>query len=350
MRRSICTGRPFGKVAEPDSDPLAPFAKRTRGRIVVVDAGRRFAGYRENLGRREIGDAEQEPERVDELAPTEAARPFRVGPGRRRRAEHRALGLLHRLAGEQVLERIGHLQDDMLDPADAGDELAGLFHPRPEIPAIGDDDLAARLFGERHQRPGIGGARGQRLLDEDMAALRQRGLGMLEMEDVRRGDDDAVHRYRIEHLAIVLEAKGDAEGLLHLGELGLAQAVHRHDLAIGRAPCSTGMWLTTAHQPAPMTPIRALPFIRSLPSPRGSNDARSAMEISIALQAASGSRAVKAAITSWFAKDRFKTTGVSEAMRRYSVPTTSKGMGDAKEKPVAARFHDRPVELRSETR
>ena len=59
------------------------------------------------------------PSAMHELAPAEAAGALRVGPGRGRRAEHRAFGLLHRLAGEEVVERVRHLQHDVLDPADA---------------------------------------------------------------------------------------------------------------------------------------------------------------------------------------------------------------------------------------
>ena len=77
---------------------------------------------------------------------------LRVGPGRGRRAEHRALRLLHRLAGEEIVERIRHLQDDVLDPPDALRQPPRLVGPGLEVPAIGNDDLAAR-FASR-ARPG----------------------------------------------------------------------------------------------------------------------------------------------------------------------------------------------------
>ncbi len=88
---------------------------------------------REDLLRRQIGEAEEKSERMDELAPAEAAGALRIGPGRGRRAEHGALGLLHRLAGEEVVESIGHLQDDMLDRADAAHQTAGIGQPGPKF-------------------------------------------------------------------------------------------------------------------------------------------------------------------------------------------------------------------------
>ena len=276
MRRSICTGRPFGKVAEPDSDPLAPFAKTDSGRVVVVDAGRRFAGDREHLARRQIGDAEEEPERVDELAPAEPAGALRVGPGRGRRAEHRALGLLHRLAGEEVLERVRHLQDDVLDPADAGGEAAGLFHPWPEIPAIGDDDLAPRLLRRAQPAPG------RRRRSWSAASRRGRGSPSPTLPRHARNGGRAARRRRRRPSA---PSPASRDSPRSRGRCRRSSAPRRARPCPAGSPrrsrnrrsaLSTGMWLTTAHQPAPMTPIRALPFIRSLPSPRRRNDARSA--------------------------------------------------------------------------
>ena len=119
MRRSICTGLPFGKVAAPESDARRASGEAHRRRVVIVDAGRRLAGQGEHRARLEIGDAEQEAERVNELAPAEAAGALRIGPGRGWRPEQRALRLLHRLPGEEIVERVRHLENDVLDPPDA---------------------------------------------------------------------------------------------------------------------------------------------------------------------------------------------------------------------------------------
>ena len=67
-----------------------------------------------------------------------------------------------------------------------------------------------------------------------MAALFERRAGVLEVGDMGRGDDDAVHRHGVEHLAEILESLGNGESTLHLSEFRLAEPIDRDDLAIGQ--------------------------------------------------------------------------------------------------------------------
>ena len=160
------------------------------------------------------------PKRMHELTPAIASRPPGIGPGRRRRTEHLPFGFLHRLTGEEVLERGGHLQHDMLDAADpsVGDQRPRLVGPVLEVPAIGNDHLFARGVGSGHQVSGVGGCGGQRLFHQQMAAFGQRSHSVLVVQHVRRRDDHAVHRDLIQHGAIVLESGGNFEFALQLGE------------------------------------------------------------------------------------------------------------------------------------
>ena len=64
-----------------------------RGGIVVIDAGGRGHGERKHRLRLQVGDAEQQAERMHKLAPAIAAGTRRIGPGRGWRAKHVLRGL-----------------------------------------------------------------------------------------------------------------------------------------------------------------------------------------------------------------------------------------------------------------
>src|SRR6185437_15465166 len=201
-------------------------------RVVVVDIRPRLAGESEHFARLEVDDAKEEAERVNELAPAETAGALRIGPGRGGRPEHRAFSLLHRLAREEVVERVRHLKDDVLDAPDTPGKAPRPGDPGLEVPAIGDDDFAPSLGGEPDESARVASFGGHRLLDQHVTAVAKRRARVLEMKDVRRGDDDAVHLDAREHLAVVLEAMSDSEGALNLGELARAKPVDRDDFAV----------------------------------------------------------------------------------------------------------------------
>ena len=87
--------------------------------------------------------------------------------------------------------------------------------------------------GEPNEFARVRRGRRHRLLDQHVAAARERRARMLEMKNMGRGDHDAVHFDAGQHLAIVLEAALDAEGALDLGKLARAEPVDGDDLAIG---------------------------------------------------------------------------------------------------------------------
>src|SRR5260221_6639067 len=159
-----------------------------------------------------------------------------------------------------------------------------------------------------------------------MAALGQHSAGMLEMERMRRSDDDAIHRHRVQHLAIVLEPRGDAEGLLDAVKFLRAQPVDRHDLAVGQRLQHRDV--VDDRPPPRADDANARLGAHSGPRPdlpMASSVARWTFRIcaTIAFSEASGSRAASAAtIFSWSAWDCFRTPGVSDAIRRYSMPRT----------------------------
>ena len=145
-----------------------------------------------------------------------------------------SLGLLHGVAGEEVFQRGGHLQHNVLDAADPSirDQGPRLVGPVLEVPAVGDDHLFARGVRSGHQVSGIGGCGRQRLFHQQVAAFRQCSDSVLVMQHVRRRDHHAVHRDLVQHGAIILEAERDLEFALQLGEFRRPEAIDRDDLAI----------------------------------------------------------------------------------------------------------------------
>src|SRR6202020_87760 len=121
---------------------------------------------------------------------------------------------------EKVVERIGHLKYDMLDPTDPGGQSPCLFGPGLEIPTIRDDDFPVRRRSAGDKLPCILRVGRQRLLDKNMTAFGQRGGRVFEMEHMRGRYNDRVHLDLRQHLTIILEASRDAEGLLNFSEFG----------------------------------------------------------------------------------------------------------------------------------
>ena len=118
MRRSICTGLTLRKRRGAGKRGRRTAGEAHHRRIVIVDAGRRLVRSARRLPAardRRCGKAGRADARV---GPSRSRRRLRIGPGRGRRAEHRAFRLHHRLSREEIVERIRHLQDDVLDPAD----------------------------------------------------------------------------------------------------------------------------------------------------------------------------------------------------------------------------------------
>ena len=144
------------------------------------------------------------------------------------------LGLLHRLASKKVLERRGHLEHDVLDPADLafGDQRPGIVGPALEVPAIRHDHLLAGGVGPGDEVARVCGRRSQRLFHQQMTAFGERCDRMLVMQLVRRGDHHAIHRDLIEHGAIILEPERHIKFPLQLGQLLCAKAIDGDDLAI----------------------------------------------------------------------------------------------------------------------
>ena len=183
MRMSICTSRPFGSVAAPRGTPSRRLEPHYR-RVVIVDRRWGFSRHRKDRLRLQVGDLEKQSERMDELAPAEAAGGLRVGPGRGGRAKHRTFGLQHRPARKKIIQRIRHLQHDVFDLANILHEAPRVIHPRFEIPTVGYDDRPPLGIGELHQGPRVTGGGRQRLLYEDVAAILQCRAGMLEVQRV----------------------------------------------------------------------------------------------------------------------------------------------------------------------
>jgi hypothetical protein len=135
------------------------------------------------------------------------------------------LGLAHRLAGEQVGQRRGHLADHVADLADppvphpaargrrVGFEIPGVRHHQPQA--------APRRL--RLHPPRIGRPRRRRLLDQHVAAGRQRHHRMLGMQRVRRGDDHAVRPRLRQQRRRVLVAGRNGEILAQPPQLCFAQ-------------------------------------------------------------------------------------------------------------------------------
>ena len=122
----------------------------------------------------------------------------------------------------------------MLDPADAGDELSRLGDPRLEVPAIGDDDLAAP--SSRASRVSSRASAAEAVIGFSMSTWQPFSSAALacskwatwgeEMTTPSIGTASSISRKSS-------KASGMAKVTLDLGELRLAEPIDGDDLAIG---------------------------------------------------------------------------------------------------------------------
>ena len=204
-----------------------------------------------------------------ELAPAVAPGPPRIGPGAGGGAEEGPLGLPQGLPAEEVTQGRGHLAHHVLQGADG---------PRPhqaprfagvgaEVPAVGDQNLPPPRPGQGHQLAGVRRAGGEGLLYQDVAVVLQGGPGVLVVLGVGGGDQHPVQGHLPQQLGRGLRwRRGRRSGPApapappHPGGQIPASSTSSRRARMGR-------WFSAAHQPAPMTPIRATRFI-ALPLPR----------------------------------------------------------------------------------
>ncbi len=197
-----------------------PARQPQRRRIGDVDAPLFHTHCRDRL-RRRARQVEEERQRMGELPIGEPASRLRILPRGPVGPKEGGVPFLEAArAGEDVAGDRDEAAHRMFQPADRAirDAPAQRFDLRQVVVAVGDQEMPTGLARERHQRPGLGGVEGHRLLAKHMRSGAERRTGMLEVQLVRGGDDHDVRLPR-QHLAVILRPEGEAEMVAHPREL-----------------------------------------------------------------------------------------------------------------------------------